>query len=58
MKIDVVKVWNNPSSTGMPYTLKPVHENSEEVYCILVNGMYFLLGGKNESLFICDLEYE
>ena len=56
MNAEVVKVWSNPFSSGIPYTLSPVSDNSEEVYCILVNGLYFLLGGEKESLFICDLE--
>lgn len=52
---EVVEVWYNDYEA--PYTLKPTRHDSNKEYAIKIEDDFFLLGGKNESLFICDYNY-
>lgn len=52
MDFKVVQIWYN--DIWEPYTLKPKLRDSTKQYAILVDGHYFLLGGENEAIYICD----
>lgn len=54
MDFEVVQIWENHSY--LPFTLNKESNKSTKVYCIKVDGLYFPLGGKDDSLFICDKE--
>ena len=52
---EVVEIWYNDYEA--PYTLKPTRDDSDKEYAIKIEDDFFLLGGKNDSLFICDYKY-
>lgn len=56
VQFEVVEIWYNDYEA--PYTLKPTRKDSKKEYAIKIGDDFFLLGGKNESLFICDYKYQ
>ena len=51
---EVVELWYNDIYT--PYTLVPEREDSIRNYAIKIGDDFFLLGDKNDAVFVCDYE--
>lgn len=54
VKFEVVELWYNDIYT--PYTLVPESEDSIKNYAIKIGDNFFLLGYKNDAIFVCDYE--
>ena len=52
VKFEVVELWYNDIYT--PYTLVPENEDSIKNYAIKIGDNFFLLGNKNDAIFVCD----
>lgn len=52
----VVEVWWNPSHYGL-YTYKPINNQSEKQYAILIGHDHFLLGGYDDAIYV-DKDFE
>ncbi len=54
---EVVEIWCNQSIYA-PYTLKPVDDRSVRNFAIKIENEFFLLGGADDAVYICDLDKE
>ena len=54
VEFEVVELWYN--DIYYPYTMVPESEESVRNYAIKIGDDFFLLGDKNDAVFVCDYE--
>lgn len=54
VEFEVVELWYNDVYT--PFTLVPMSEDSIRNYAIKIGDDFFLLGDKNDAVFVCDYD--